>query len=871
MIHEGRSIFKSLEDARMRFALAVFVVVSIFAALTFTVFTLATNETITQRLRIEAWTTSAEIDTMLDALQRAKSDVQGAVKNLQAMQATVERVISPNNGALLDVIRSDQKTRKLLATADWQVSMLAGVSGTIAAFRRSIIRKDLSFQDVAAVFAPSLDYGISVAFNLGIPIAVGFLCSAIGFFVWLCRCCKCCGSRVPRKGGYTTCELWFPVIFLFAVGGALTWAIMLAFAGDEQMHSGFEYLIDTPTNLGNILQGKIDEVSDVMVAFGAALVRQVGEMKKVLSNVDTIPPAFATMTAEVNSITSSFTVRISTPFSGITDNITAIQNILTQLGDYGVSVPSVPTLPDSTTDLISSLNNSMQAASSQLSSMGGTVNSTISNLQQLVDSSVDNFMSKIEETLNSTAAQVQGFGGNIDSIVSTASQYTGMARPYLSYRMIGTYVVLGIVAFLFFLGMLGGLLQMVAKKFAQFLSCCLGFWSCAMWWWIGLLFGVYFGLAIASNDACTTYLPTIWTQFDMPSFVPAVVNCSDGNVFVTLGYASYFNVTQLLDQIASGLNFNTFTSQLDPATYVKEFSSLGTIDVQSFLGTMNISTLVNQVSNIRTNLTVDQLGSSRGLNTTTALKALDDIHDAIGIVYTFDNITLLDPDAYTGSVKARLEADKAIVTGYNHLAELVPQLQANLTSIEDKLNAIPVAINNIQSSVDSLAPAVNASLNSLAAQVRTVIGNLTLLPNALLPLQGDMTRLYNLGNCTFVADLYSGITGAFCTSIAGGLDGLWFALFVIFILLLPGCVIGTIGGTRYGEKMDTPSSSTPVLPLANKGDIPMAELHLENTPYVEPLPYQPQPAPASDPHAPPPYSDPQMFVNPLKQDPEYYT
>lgn len=38
---------------------------------------------------------------MLDALQRAKSDVQGAVKNLQAMQATVERVISPNNGALL--------------------------------------------------------------------------------------------------------------------------------------------------------------------------------------------------------------------------------------------------------------------------------------------------------------------------------------------------------------------------------------------------------------------------------------------------------------------------------------------------------------------------------------------------------------------------------------------------------------------------------------------------------------------------------------------------------------------------------------------------------------------------------------------------
>lgn len=164
-------------------------------------------------------------------------------------------------------------------------------------------------------------------------------------------------------------------------------------------------------------------------------------------------------------------------------------------------------------------------------------------------------------------------------------------------------MVLGIVAFLFFLGMLGGLLQMVAKKFAQFLSCwyavlllqyisdppSLGFWSCAMWWWIGLLFGVYFGLAIASNDACTTYLPTIWTQFDMPSFVPAVVNCTDGNVFVTLGYASYFNVTQVLDQIASGLNFNTFTSQLDPATYVKEFSSLGTIDVQSFLGTMNIS------------------------------------------------------------------------------------------------------------------------------------------------------------------------------------------------------------------------------------------------------------------------------------------
>jgi len=56
--------------------------------------------------------------------------------------------------------------------------------------------------------------------------------------------------------------------------------------------------------------------------------------------------------------------------------------------------------------------------------------------------------------------------------------------------------------------------------------------------------------------------------------------------------------------------------------------------------------LSDQLTDIRSNLSVDSLGTPRGANTTTAQNALNDIISKTGVSYTFSNVSLLNVSYY---------------------------------------------------------------------------------------------------------------------------------------------------------------------------------------------------------------------------------
>lgn len=68
------------------------------------------------------------------------------------------------------------------------------------------------------------------------------------------------------------------------------------------------------------------------------------------------------------------------------------------------------------------------------------------------------------------------------------------------------WAVLGLPCLLFVIGLLGGAMQWCSSCFSQWFSCCMGFWSCTMWWWVFLMMGIHFAFSIALGDMCEVYV-----------------------------------------------------------------------------------------------------------------------------------------------------------------------------------------------------------------------------------------------------------------------------------------------------------------------------------------------------------------------------
>lgn len=94
--------------------------------------------------------------------------------------------------------------------------------------------------------------------------------------------------------------------------------------------------------------------------------------------------------------------------------------------------------------------------------------------------------------------------------------------------------------------------------------------------------------------------------------------------------------------------------------------------------------------------------------------------------------------------------------------------------------------------------AIQTSLNQATGSVNALINNATAILNLLTPLQGSFVDLFNLFGCSFIADIWTPATTAICSNLGGGFDVMWFAFLCMGILLLPQCVLGVLGATRYG-------------------------------------------------------------------------
>jgi len=113
-----------------------------------------------------------------------------------------------------------------------------------------------------------------------------------------------------------------------------------------------------------------------------------------------------------------------------------------------------------------------------------------------------------------------------------------------------------------------------------------------------------------------------------------------------------------------------------------------------------------------------------------------------------------------------------------------------------------------------------------------------------------------------------------------GFDALWFGFFIVYILLLPGCVIGTVGATRFGRTPEAMQeeiskaggkggSSVVMTPLKTVDVDPMSD-------GIEMKRLDSYAAPASTPYMdfPPPQGAPPVPLNypmPSANAPQYYT
>lgn len=80
------------------------------------------------------------------------------------------------------------------------------------------------------------------------------------------------------------------------------------------------------------------------------------------------------------------------------------------------------------------------------------------------------------------------------------------------------WAVLGLPCLLFVIGLLGGAMQWCSSCFSQWFSCCMGFWSCTMWWWVFLMMGIHFAFSIALGDMCEVYVTNAYvlTESSLP-------------------------------------------------------------------------------------------------------------------------------------------------------------------------------------------------------------------------------------------------------------------------------------------------------------------------------------------------------------------
>jgi len=261
--------------------------------------------------------------------------------------------------------------------------------------------------------------------------------------------------------------------------------MVMGFSGDSLVADSTTYLVDLPENTADKVKQRLNDAAPVLEQFGVSLSRQFGVMKHMVSRVDEIPDSFEAMTKQVSNISTTFSAEISVPYNGIKDNITDIQSILAAISSNDVSVPTVPSLPSDADQQISNMKDTVSDSLNSLNDMGDTVNSTVSTLQKVASSEMDDLLQDTQTQLNKTADTLHSFVGTVDDIMGQITPYITQYSPYLTYRYLEwsisrnltyyrsyvTYVLYSIIIFLFFLGLLGGVLQYAAKTFAKWMSC----------------------------------------------------------------------------------------------------------------------------------------------------------------------------------------------------------------------------------------------------------------------------------------------------------------------------------------------------------------------------------------------------------------
>eukprot|EP00698_Gefionella_okellyi_P005882 TRINITY_DN15313_c0_g1_i1.p2 TRINITY_DN15313_c0_g1~~TRINITY_DN15313_c0_g1_i1.p2 ORF type:complete len:403 (-),score=88.12 TRINITY_DN15313_c0_g1_i1:275-1483(-) len=305
----------------------------------------------------------------------------------------------------------------------------------------------------------------------------------------------------------------------------------------------------------------------------------------------------------------------------------------------------------------------------------------------------------------------------------------------LSLREWITNIPIIIIVVLYGVALLGGVFQGCCVCFPQWMNCCMSFWGCAMWFWLMLFFALYFALSIAVGDVCTTFIPYIWQQSFLASLPQAQA------------LAQCTNQT-LFDIFGVGDQFD-FSSSLN----IGSLNSLGTI-TQS----LNMSTYIPSVQllvNSRANFTRIMVGR--------------DMPSLIAAV----NASIYD--------SANANIASSLRNAYQLIAPSV-QLAFSLTNQSAYMNGEAV---------------VNA-MNTVSPTLDPIIVNITNVFNELTNFQTYFQQLKAATSCAFIGTAYSNLILAVCTQMGGGFTVVWFGLLLLACAMLPGCILGQVGATRYG-------------------------------------------------------------------------